>query len=582
MDYYKILNLEKEPFSNSPDPDLFFESKQHLECLQKIEIAVRLKRGLNLVIGEIGAGKTTICRKLIHRLSKDHSFECHLILDPGFTSELSFAKEIAQAFGGKPDPSLTNGRDIKETIKQLLFKKGVDQNKTLVLIIDEGQKLPIPCLEVLRELLNFETNQSKLLQIVIFAQQEFQDSLIKLPNFTDRLNLQHFLGPMSFKDTRDMIGYRIKKSCEAAVPPVLFSRAALYRIHGYAKGRPRKIINICHQCMLAMIIQNRTRIGWRLSGSCIKRSMPTIKSTPYAFSKSAFLMAVSLAFAAFFVFNSDLISDRFFWRSAPKDSGTSQAESISIPIIEAPSPPVQPDDVQANLPEIKPNKNAPLKDHTLFHPPSTVSNQEKQPEKQLTDKIETTDIAVAKQVEPEVPGPLESTPDKLIFNNMPPPDIIGSLVVNKNDTLGAMIKNVYGVYQSVFIDSVLQANPWIKNPDTVEKGAVIRFPSMGKNYRPVGGNYQWIAVDKAVNLQQAIHKLNKMSPVTPPLRIVVSWRPEKEIQYWIFIRGYFLTNGSARNFLGRLPSHLSDKATIISTWPKNCVVFSDLFIGGIL
>ncbi|MBW2200522.1 MAG: transposase, partial [Deltaproteobacteria bacterium] len=67
MDYFKILNLNREPFSNSPDPEYFFQSRQHLGCLQKVELALRLRRGLNVVIGDIGTGKTTLCRQLIRR-----------------------------------------------------------------------------------------------------------------------------------------------------------------------------------------------------------------------------------------------------------------------------------------------------------------------------------------------------------------------------------------------------------------------------------------------------------------------------------------------------------------------------------
>jgi len=82
MEYFKLLNLDKEPFSNSPDPDYFFKSRQHNECLQKLELSLRLRRGLNVVIGEVGTGKTTLCRQMIKKFSRDEQFETHLILDP--------------------------------------------------------------------------------------------------------------------------------------------------------------------------------------------------------------------------------------------------------------------------------------------------------------------------------------------------------------------------------------------------------------------------------------------------------------------------------------------------------------------
>jgi len=78
MDYYKLIGLKKEPFSNSPDPDFFYNSGLHQKCLQKLEIAIRLKRGLNLVTGDVGAGKTTICRELLRKLSIDPEIKTYL------------------------------------------------------------------------------------------------------------------------------------------------------------------------------------------------------------------------------------------------------------------------------------------------------------------------------------------------------------------------------------------------------------------------------------------------------------------------------------------------------------------------
>ncbi|MGA9478193.1 MAG: hypothetical protein WBV21_10450, partial [Desulfobacterales bacterium] len=81
MEYFSIVNLEREPFSNSPDPEFFYGSHQHLECLQKLELALRLRRGLNVIIGDVGTGKTTLCRQLIRRFAKSKEFETHLVLD---------------------------------------------------------------------------------------------------------------------------------------------------------------------------------------------------------------------------------------------------------------------------------------------------------------------------------------------------------------------------------------------------------------------------------------------------------------------------------------------------------------------
>ncbi len=231
MEYFSILNLNKEPFSNSPDPQYFFQSRQHLDCLQKLEISLRLRRGLNVVLGDVGTGKTTLCRQLIRRFSKDQDCEPHLILDPYFSSPSEFLARVAAMFTGTQPPADANEWQLKEIIKQYIFLKGVDQKKTVILIIDEGQKIPEFCLEILREFLNFETNEYKLLQIVIFAQKELETVLDAHANVADRINLHHDLEPLNFKDTRLMIEFRINQSREASGKTGIFSYPALWAIY---------------------------------------------------------------------------------------------------------------------------------------------------------------------------------------------------------------------------------------------------------------------------------------------------------------------------------------------------------------
>src|SRR6202142_1328826 len=215
MEYFRILNMKREPFSNSPDPGLFYPSRSHVECLQRIEMAVRLKRGLNVVMGEVGTGKTTLCRKLIQQISEtteSNEIEIHLILDPSFSDTHEFLTVIAGFFGLTASDGPLTEWQLKESIKGYLFAKGVEEGKLMVLMIDEGQKLPDFCLEILRELLNYETNDCKLLQIVIFAQKEFRKKIDAHANFANRISLCYPLKRLGFRETSRMIKYRIRQA----------------------------------------------------------------------------------------------------------------------------------------------------------------------------------------------------------------------------------------------------------------------------------------------------------------------------------------------------------------------------------
>jgi general secretion pathway protein A len=271
MDYFQLLRLNKEPFSNSPDPAFFYPSKQHAGCLQKLEIAIRLKRGLNVVIGDVGTGKTTLCRHIVQRFASDSNVQIYLILDPGFKNSLEFLTEIARLLGLIDDDDNLDEWAIKERIKKYLYTEGVKHDKIIAIIIDEGQKIPYFCLELLREFLNYETNDQKLLQIIIFAQKEFNSILATHANFTDRVNICHELEPLGFFDTIKKIQFRLSKASEGRVPPNIFTWPAFWAIYVATRGYPRKILHLCHLVLLGLIIQNKTRASYSLVRSCIKR-----------------------------------------------------------------------------------------------------------------------------------------------------------------------------------------------------------------------------------------------------------------------------------------------------------------------
>jgi type II secretory pathway predicted ATPase ExeA len=148
MKYFERLGLVREPFSSSPDPGFLFYSRQHITCLQELEIAVRLRRGLNMVIGDIGTGKTTLCRRFVRNLSRNKSISVHLLLDPGFSSARAFLRVLCTQLCGELPDSRLSLWSLKEMIKKALLRMGMREDKTIVLIIDEGQKMSRECLEL--------------------------------------------------------------------------------------------------------------------------------------------------------------------------------------------------------------------------------------------------------------------------------------------------------------------------------------------------------------------------------------------------------------------------------------------------
>ena len=252
-----MLGFEKEPFSTSPDPDFFYLSKEHESALANILIELRLKRGLSVILGDVGTGKTTLSRKLIQELKDRPDFIFHIILDPSFESEELFLTSLAKNFeiNINNDP-LVGIVALREGLERFLFQKGVTENKTVTLIIDEAQKLNESSLEVLRVLLNYETNEFKLIQLVLLGQLELHAKITDIANFFDRISFKYTLNPLDFEETREMIEFRLKQAGYSANMH-LFLDDAIKEVHQYTRGYPRRITMLCHRALKTLVLKNK-------------------------------------------------------------------------------------------------------------------------------------------------------------------------------------------------------------------------------------------------------------------------------------------------------------------------------------
>jgi len=556
MEYFSLLQLKKEPFSNSPDPELFFDSCQHTSCLQKLELSLRLKRGLNVVIGDVGLGKTTCCRQLIRKFVSNDKVETHLILDPGFKNALEFFLTIAKMFGNGNFNQNSDHLEVKEYIKQYLFQKGVEENTTVILIIDEGQKIPDFCLEILRELLNYETNKHKLLQIVIFAQNEFEKAIKKHNNFADRINLYHPLKPLNFKSTRQLIRYRLKVSSETATVYPFFTYLAQWAIYKISGGYPRKIINLCHLCLLAMIIQNKSKIGFFHVQTCAQRALfkPVIRPARIFLSAFIIIAISGLFYHKIFDNLPNYFSSQFF-KSGKKtnllnenmESAKSKKKSEKEKFIAK----------QKKIMVIKSTKVDLLQNNR--------DKKSKNPAIKLVNN--TTDLNSQKIIF-----------DKKQFFRNDMPMIIGQVAVKKNETLSDIILNTYGIFNIQYLAFVIKYNPHLNDPDDLKIGYLVRLPAIPVNLKPADCNIWWISLDKKKNLSDAFELLRSYPKDVPPVRIIPFWKQKEGFGFEIVLKRYFFKEKNAALQFARLSPFFSAKKKIISRWDDDIVFFADPFL----
>src|SRR3990172_10609052 len=205
--YLAYFNLKEEPFSTVPSPRYLFLTPVHATALSKTEFVVENKKGLALIFGDTGTGKSSLAR-LLHQKFLYRGLRSALITNPSLPGPYSLLRTIAQEFGL---PRLARSyKDLLDLFKGFLFDEAVKKKKNIVLMIDEAQTLRLPLIELLRQLINYETNQEKLLQLVLFAQEELRGKLAhpRARNFRSRIVMASTLDRLGQRDFGQMIDFR--------------------------------------------------------------------------------------------------------------------------------------------------------------------------------------------------------------------------------------------------------------------------------------------------------------------------------------------------------------------------------------
>jgi general secretion pathway protein A len=268
--YLEYYGLTEPPFSITPNPRFLFYSAKHREALNHMLYGIRDRKGFVQITGEVGAGKSTLCRALLGQLGKNYSTA--LILNPLLDAD-QLMRAIAVEFGLD-----VRGLDRLETLHEinLFLLRQVEEGREAVLIIDEAQDLTNELLEQVRLLSNLETDDRKLLQIVLMGQPELRDRLNNpaLRQLRQRITVRYHLSPLKRGEVGQYVQHRLTVSGAKSAPR--FTLPALWRVFCYSQGIPRLVNAIADKCLLAGFVEQRGRIDYRLVGRAIRELEGTI------------------------------------------------------------------------------------------------------------------------------------------------------------------------------------------------------------------------------------------------------------------------------------------------------------------
>lgn len=258
MVYQNFFGLTERPFNVTPDPSFLYLGTTHYQALEQLKLGISERAGFMLLTGEVGCGKTTICRRLLAELDPER-YDTSLILTPRQT-ETQMLRSILADLGVK-----RIARTSVQLITQIhdVLLERITAGKDILLVIDEAQNLSVDVLEQIRLLSNLETDKQKLLQILLTGQPELKRILARtdMRQLRQRILVKAEVKPLSRVDLAQYVHHRL--ACAGGNGRVGFSPLALFATHWFSGGVPRIVNQLCDKALLAAFVRSSNLVGLR-------------------------------------------------------------------------------------------------------------------------------------------------------------------------------------------------------------------------------------------------------------------------------------------------------------------------------
>jgi len=481
--YAPFYNLIEEPFPVTPDPKYLFLSDSHKEALATIVYGIDNRRGFIAIVGEVGTGKTTILRAYLDAIEKS-DFTVIYVFNPEMTFK-ELVLLLASELGVPPPLDKFSNTMLISAVQRALIRE-YNENRTVILVIDEAQNIPVSTLESLRMLSNIETKKAKLLQVVLAGQPELEQLIGRheLRQLKQRIAVKATIKPLSDKDSRRYIEERIK--AVSLDKRVIFRDAALTKIIKFAGGIPRSINIACDTALINGYGHGARRITKNIANEAIESLQGPAKSPSSYWRLGALTMVLLAALVAWAMMFRDWPITRAGDQPSVEQVGR---ESGDVEILELPP----------EIVSIGPTA-APA------GPPDIDTDTTGDPGQQVDDAPGVTNVALpAGRAEPEIPpSSTRDIADEGVSSGLGASDIANETLaqaeplvrvepnpgvlydqdsvivytIEDGDLLSELCFDFYG-FTSPELYQFLQANnPRLADINDISVGETLRFPDL--------------------------------------------------------------------------------------------------------
>jgi general secretion pathway protein A len=557
MDYLDSLQCKTEPFASSSGVEIVV-SQAVRDSIAKLSHYIRLGTGLQLVIGTAGAGKTTLLHHLAQKFSADDKTVVLLLSNPQFRDLQQFLITVTGIFKTIKAPSCFDDDIFQKAFNNLFYKLCKQEKKTVLLLIDNGQDLPDFCLHALNSFYDHHPDCSRFLQTVICGEPSFQRKINGNKALNSRAVFVTTPKPFSFKDVRKLIRVHLDwAAADPGSPPVLFSIPAQCAIFCLAQGHPQKTIDLCHFIVLTLVIENRKKAGWFMALRSAKPLFPP-RAKRLQIIRTTFLSSLIVLMLVFGFWPVKVLQE-----TSPPNQNRAAPQTESA-VIEKTLPPVMPAEE-----EITGMVGAEKSAAVLHQPEDKASTTEvPEPESSEIEEEKPFVAATAPESQPGKDFVLEQQPvdsPDLTGKRVKPPEYLGDIITAPGENFGDMIRRIYGPwsFNTENVKTVIAANPDLKNPELLNVGDTIRFPTIPVALTPEAEEVWWVRINTLDNIQSAYRFLRQYRKSSPPLLILPSRDDSGQVLMNILLEEYFTDKESAQKAIHTLPGAITAQAAAL-------------------